>query len=809
MSGTNTLRRTPGPLVMAVAAALFVCGAALLAGGAKLLTLGGSAYYALAGAALAAVAVLLWRGRASAAWLYLAVLIATWIWALWETGGNGWALVPRVGFLTGLGLVFLLPAVVRHLGCARCVRTAGMALVGVLGLAVAVVAGIMIVQPGGPVGGGSAGSPVPGTPTEWAAWGSDQGGQRFTPAAQITPANVSGLEIAWTYQSGAKPREGGAQALAFEVTPLKIGNKLYGCTPHNVLFALDAVTGKEIWRHDPQTDDQGVAFANCRGIAYADLSARGMIKPAPAAVTAPGSAAPACVRRLYTGTIDARLLAVDADTGRPCTDFGTNGAIDMRRNIVPHYKAYYYYTAAPTVSGNVVMIGSYGFDGQKLRQPSGVIRAYDLKTGASVWAFDPARPDQTAPLPDGQFYESGTPNSWSVSSTDEQLGLIYVPLGVATPDYYGGERTPSAEKFSNAILALDNKTGRVRWMFQTVHHDIWDYDIASQPVLTDVPVGGQKVPALISISKTGETFVLDRRTGKPISPVVERAVPGGFAPGERGAPTQPFSPGMPDFAGGLLTERLMWGLTPFDQLYCRIEFRRHRYEGRYTPPSLKGSIQYPGFAGGVNWGSVSIDRDHGIMIVNSNRLPTKSRLITPEDARKRGMMPAGPGVNSSPEAVRAGVPQVGARYAVLNGVLISPLHVPCIQPPFGQLTAVDLASRRVLWQRPLGTADRMGPLGTSSHLPLAFGLPTVGGSMTTAGGLTFIASTPDRRIHAFETRTGRFLWQADLPANANANPMSYVGADGRQYVVIAAGGSAALASNEKNVLVAFALPGRK
>ena len=813
MSGNTPLRRTPSALVMVVAAVIALSGAGLLAGGVKLLMLGGSAYYVLVGAALVAVAVLLWRGRAAAGWLYLAMLVLTWGWALWETGGNGWALIPRVGFLTGLGLVFLLPAVMRHLGCEGHARTAGMTLVGLLGVAVVAVAGIAIIQPGAPAGGGAAGSFVPGLPTEWTAWGSDQGGQRFTSAAQITPANVNGLEIAWTYQTGAKPRDGGAPALAFEVTPLKIGNTLYACTPHNVLFALDAVTGKEIWRYDPHTNDQGLAFANCRGVAYADLSARGMVKAAPgltgAAAGVAGASAPACVRRLYTGTIDARLLAVDADTGRPCTDFGTNGAIDMRRNLPPHEKALYYYTAAPVVSGNVVVIGSYGLDGQVLRQPSGVIRAYDLKTGAATWAFDPAHPDHTAPLPDGQFYEPGTPNSWSVSSTDEQLGLVYVPLGVATPDYYGGERTPGGEKFSNAIMALDNKTGQVRWFFQTVHHDIWDYDIASQPVLTDVSANGQKVPALISISKTGETFMLDRRTGKPISPVVERPVPGGFAPGEHGSPTQPFSPGMPDFAGGLLTERQMWGLTPFDQLYCRIEFRRLRYDGRYTPPSLKGSIQYPGFAGGVNWGSVSIDRDHGIMIVNSNRLPTKSRRITPAEARERGMRPAGAGVKTSPEAVRAGVPQFGARYAVLNGVLMSPLAVPCIQPPIGQLTAVDLASHRVLWQRPLGTADRMGPLGTATHLPLTFGLPTVGGSMTTAGGVTFIASTPDRRIHAFETRTGRFLWQADLPANANANPMSYVGADGRQYVVVAAGGSAALASNEGNILVAFALPAKR
>ena len=667
------------------------------------------------------------------------------------------------------------------------------------------VAGIVILRPGYPEGGNALGAILPGAPTEWGAWGSDQGGQRYASAAQITPANVGALQVAWTYRTGAVPRPGGAPALAFEVTPLKIGNRLYGCTPHNVLFALDAVSGTEVWRYDPRTNDKGLAFANCRGVAYADLGARGLMANALAGHA--GVAKP-CLHRLYTGTIDARLLAVDADTGKPCEDFGQNGGIDMRANIGPHERAYFYYTSAPTVSGKVVVIGSYGLDGQKLRQPSGVIRAYDLKTGAPAWAFDPAHPDHTAPLKPGQIYEPGTPNSWSVSSTDEKLGLIYVPLGVATPDYYGGERSPAADKFGNAILALDSKTGALRWFFQTVHHDIWDYDVASQPVLTDVPVNGVNIPALISISKTGETFILDRRNGQPISPIVERPVPQHFAPGEHGSPTQPFSPDTPNFAGGLLSEGQMWGLTPFDQLWCRIAFRSLRYDGRYTPPSLGGSIQYPGFAGGVNWGSFSVDPVRGLLIVNSNRLPTKSRLITPAEALARGMQPAGGGRKTSPEAVRAGVPQLGARYAVLNGVLMSPLAVPCIQPPIGQITAVDLKTRKLRWQRPIGTADRMGPLGLASHLPLPFGLPTVGGSITTAGGVTFIAATPDKRIHAFETSTGRFLWQADLPANANANPMSYVGADGRQYVVVAAGGSAALASNEGNVLVAFALPKR-
>ncbi len=779
-----------------------LAGAGLLAGGIKLLTLGGSAYYAVSGAALLAVAVLLWLGKKAAAWLYAAFLLLTWAWAIWEVGFNGWALVPRVAFFTGLGLVFLLPWTARGIGCRDGGHTAGKALIAILVLGIVALGAILVIKPGAPSGNDDlAGLAFNASPTEWKSWGNNPGGTRFAEASQITPANAGALEVAWTYETGAAPRPGGAPALAFEVTPLKIGNTLYGCTPHNVLFALDSVTGKQIWRHDPPTDDQGLAFANCRGVAYADLAERGL-----SSAVAAGQPAAACTHRIYTGTIDARLLAVDAQTGEPCRDFGTNGAVDLRKNIGPHEKMYFYYTSAPTVSGNVVVLGSYGFDGQTIDQPSGVIRAYDLKTGQQAWDFDPAEPDRTTPLGDDEVYAPGTPNSWSVSTTDEALGLVYVPMGVATPDYYGGERSEAARKFSNTILALDNKTGQLRWMFQTVHHDIWDYDIASQPVLTDFPVNGKPVPALISIAKTGDAFVLDRRTGTPLSRIVEKKVPGRAGPGERASSTQPFSVDMPDFAGGRLTEKQMWGLTPFDQLWCRIEFKSLRYDGRYTPPSLQGSIQYPGFAGGVNWGSFSIDARNNLLVVSSNRLPTKSKLITPEEAKERGMRPAGAGVESSPEAVRAGVPQYGARYAVLNGTLMSPLDVPCLQPPMGELTAIDLKTKKVVWKRPLGTADRMGPMGIKSHLPLTFGLPSVGGSLTTSGGVTFIASTPDKRIHAFDTKTGKLLWRADLPANGNANPMSYIGSDGRQYVVIAAGGSGALATNEKNILVAFALP---
>ena len=333
-------------------------------------------------------------------------------------------------------------------------------------------------------------------------------------------------------------------------------------------------------------------------------------------------------------------------------------------------------------------------------------------------------------------------------------------MGVATPDFFGGHRSPEVERFSNSIVAVDNKTGKVRWVFQTVHHDLWDYDIASQPVLTDFRVNGVVRPALISVSKNAEAFVLDRETGKPLSRVVEKPVPQGAVPEDFTSPTQPFSVDMPKFVGPEPSEKRAWGLTPFDQLWCRIAFKKMRYEGPFTPPRTDVSLMYPG---------------SGVSL----------------------------------ESFRIGVPQWGAPYGgVTNKPFLSPLNVPGMQPPDGTISAVDLDTRKVLWSKPIGLADRMGPMGLPTMLPVTMGLPTLGGSLTTRGGLTFIASTPDRRLRAYETATGRLLWQTNLPANANAIPMSYIADDGRQYIVIASGGSSALAYNEKNILVAFALKKR-
>jgi quinoprotein glucose dehydrogenase len=387
-------------------------------------------------------------------------------------------------------------------------------------------------------------------------------------------------------------------------------------------------------------------------------------------------------------------------------------------------------------------------------------------------------------------------------SADEALGLVYAPMGNATPDYWGAHRSPESEKFTSAVLALDAETGALRWLYRTVNHDVWDYDVASQPTLVDLQIGGQPVPALIQPTKRGQVFVLDRRTGRPLKPVEERKVPQGAAPGDWLAPTQPFSTGMPDFAGPELTERSMWGLTPLDQLWCRIKFRQARYEGHMTPPGLRYSITYPGYLGGIDWGGVSVDPARQVMIVNWSRMPNYTRLMPRAEADSKGIKPGPRGYVMGKVQAQAGTP-----FAVETSAFLSPLGVPCINPPYATLTAVDLRSGKVLWSEPFGEAGENGPWGVPTHLPLTMGVPAIGGSVSTRGGLVFIGASMDKTLRAVDQRTGQILWQAKLPAGGHSTPMTYISPrSGRQFVVIAAGGHGGLQSALGDAIVAYALP---
>ncbi len=471
---------------------------------------------------------------------------------------------------------------------------------------------------------------------------------------------------------------------------------------------------------------------------------------------------------------------------------------------------YYLYNGAPTIARGRIVLGGTVIDNQFWGEPSGVIRALDAVSGELVWAYDVGRPDRIGAPEPGEIYTPGTPNSWAQMANDDQLGLIYVPTGNTTPDYFGAQRRPFDEEITSAIMALDIETGRRRWLFRTLHHDVWDYDVASQPVLVDLPDGkGGILPVLIQPTKRGELFMLDRRTGEPVAEVEERLVPqAGAVPEERLSLTQPFSGGLPSLAGEPLHEAAMWGLTPFDQMWCRIKFREARYDGTLTPPGLQPMIQYPGYLGGMNWGSVSVDTRHGILIAVTNYIANYMRLVTREEADAAGAVPMGekrPGLS----AFMGILAQEGLPYAATTRLFMSPLDVPCQQPPWSRITAIDLVKREVLWSQPLGSGEEAGPLGLKSRLPLKVGVPAVGGATLTAGGVTFVGASVDKTLRAFETATGKLLWEFKLPESANATPSTYWSEkSGRQFVVVAAGGHRSIAMASKNVddIVAFALP---
>lgn len=775
-----------------LAALFMIVGSAMLWLGGELIWLDGSPYYAIAGAMIVASGALLWRGRRLGAQLYGLMLIGTWIWALWEAGADGWALIARIGALTILGSALLAPWAYERSrpassGLRRATSVAAAIIIVLLGLlSLATQSRKGEATPAFAAASASEGivrhaAASVAEDGDWPVWGGDLGGQRFSSLAQITPENVGTLEKLWEYRSGY---DASGQFAPFEATPIKIGAALYLCTPGNDVIALDAETGAELWRFEANSARDQASISVCRGVAYHRSA----------------SAQQTCQERNVTTTIDARLIALDARTGRLCAGFGSGGVVDLKRGLNLPAPGYYYVTSAPAIVRGRIIFGGLVPDNRRLGSPSGVIRAYDAETGTFAWAFDVGRPHDRSEPEAGQAYTPDTPNSWAPISADEALGLVYLPTGNASPDWYGGQRRPFDEELSSAVVALEAQTGRLRWVFQTTHHDIWDYDVASQPTLYEFPLGGRRVPALIQATKRGEIFVLDRRTGEPLASIEQRAVPQSDVPGERTAPTQPFSTGMPSFAGPPLTEKMMWGLTPIDQAWCRIEFRKSGYRGPMTPVRLdEPTLIYPGYSGGVGWGGVAIDRERDLLLVNSLRMAIRAHLIPRDEADRLGLSPEvnDPGGRSA---------QAGTPYAVALAPFLSPLQVPCQQPPWGLIGVVDLTTRKKLWERPFGTARESGPWGLRSKLPPEMGVPHMGGALVTRSGLTFIAASQDGYLRAIETRTGKVLWRALLPAGGQANPMTYLSPSGRQVVVIAAGGHPGLKSRLGDSVVAYALP---
>lgn len=804
MPQSDVLRpRNRSLLAMVVGALLVLAGLVLAIGGTWLVFLGGSPFYLLAGVGLTVAGVLLIRGRVLGVWVYVATFLLSLVWGLAEAGTDGWGLIPFVA-----GPATLLIPTLLMLPILQPERWRWRMPLGAIGvvLAVLVIAGFTLSRINQPESGAlpamiasTIADPSPLRPgTDWPAYGGSYAAQRYSPLGQITPGNVGRLERAWVYHTGDMPKRDPKESkYGAETTPLKVGDTLYLCSATNILIALDPETGKQRWRYDPQVSDAYIPYtAACRGVAYH---------------ATPGAAPDtACAARILEGTLDGRLIAVDARTGRPCADFGTNGAVDIKRGMGQVEPGMVSITSPPTIVRGVIVTGHQVLDGQKRSAPSGVIQGFDVVTGAKRWAWDMVNPQWTGDPPAGREYARGTPNMWTIASGDEALGLVYLPMGNSAVDYWSGSRSPQENAFSTSLVALDVTTGHPRWRFQTVRRDVWDYDLGAQATLIDFPSAAGAVPALVLPSKQGDIYVLDRRTGRPLFPVQERAVPRTGVEPQLRSPTQPFS-SYHTLAFPQLEERDMWGMSSIDQMICRIQFKRAEYRGPYTPPTAhKRFVEYPGYNGGTDWGGIAIDPVRGVIVANYNDMPNYNRLVPREEAEAEGF-PAPRGEARGGDMGEGGHgsrdPQAGTPYAIsVNPGWRLPLTgLLCKRPPYGGIRAIDLRTGRTIWDRPFGTARRNGPWGIPSMLPINIGTPNNGGAVVTAGGVVFIAAATDNLIRAIDLRTGKTLWHDTLPAGGQATPAVYE-VNGKQYLVIMAGGHHFMETPIGDALVAYALP---
>lgn len=606
----------------------------------------------------------------------------------------------------------------------------------------------------------------PAQPAGWPMYGGDEGGHRYSPARQITPDNVSSLTQAWSYSTGdmaTKPKEAMEHA-SFENTPILAEGRLYVCSPFNEVAALDPGTGRQLWRFDPKLD-AGMRYPNdyiCRGVAYAG-------------------------GRLYLNTADRRLIALDARTGKPVPSFGRNGTIVIPPG--PEHDGRFgriHTTSAPVVTHGLVIVGSSIDDNQKVDELRGTVHAFDAATGAPRWSFDPLGNEKPP-------FRGGAANVWAPMSVDERRGLVFLPVSSTSPDFFGGLRMGSGA-YANSVVALKVETGEVAWSFQATHHDVWDYDIPAQPTLGVVTYKGKTSAAVIQATKQGLLFTLDRDTGAPVIPVIERKVPQGAAPGDRLSPTQPFPLAPPPLAPDRIKPEDAYGMLWFDTRACREIIASARNDGLYTPPSEQGTILYPFTGGGTNWGGLAFDETHDVVYVNTSSAMHLVTLIKQRDYSKAREKFFGKEVS----------PNEGAPFGMKRETIVSPLGMPCNPPPWGQLHAIDMHQGRILWSVPLGTTEDLMPF--SEYILGRTGTPNLGGPIVTAGGLVFIGAAMDRYLRAFDAKSGKELWRGRLPAGGQATPMTYVW-KGRQYVVIAAGGHSKLNTKRGDQVVAFALPG--
>ncbi|WP_232830904.1 pyrroloquinoline quinone-dependent dehydrogenase [Tropicimonas sp. IMCC34011] len=633
--------------------------------------------------------------------------------------------------------------------------------------------------------------------TDWPFWGGDTNAQRYSPLNQITRENVGELERAFVFNSGDLPEGTADGKYSPETTPLKVGDDLLICGAMNELISIKADTGEENWRYDPGVPNEAIPYgATCRGVSL-------WTNPA----AAEGDT---CATRVIEATLDAKLIAVDVETGMPCEGFGENGTVDLWQDIGERVPGWYAVTAPPAIVRGVIVTGAQVKDGQAEEAPSGVIRGFDAETGELAWAWDLGAEEQNRNgPPEGEVYTRGTPNMWTTATADEELGLVYLPMGNSSVDYYGSNRSEAEEEYSTSLVALDATTGEVAWSFQTVYNDVWDYDLGSQVTLVDFPQDGGTVPAVILPSKQGDIYILDRETGESLFDVEEiTGLPKGDIEPDYISDVQPSST-YHTLRHDDLTARDMWGFSPIDQLWCRIQFHRANYDGFYTPPSAdRHFIQFPGYNGGSDWGSVAVDPERGVIIANYNNIPNHNRLIPREEAEERNLRPIyEQDEEGGSGAEGAGDPQIGAPYGIdVNAGWRSPLtQMPCTKPPYGGIRAIDLETGETLWDEPIGTARRNGPWGIPSFLPLKIGTPNNGGSVVTESGLIFIGAATDNLFRAIDIETGETLWQDVLPAGGQANPITYE-VDGRQYVMIMAGGHHFMETGVSDAFIAYALP---
>jgi quinoprotein glucose dehydrogenase len=622
---------------------------------------------------------------------------------------------------------------------------------------------------------------VPGLAT--ADWPTADGGagNHHSPLTDITPDNVAELTVAWRYRTGdVHAHRDGFAGTAFEATPIMVDGVLYVVTPYSRAIAIDAETGAERWTFEPGIDrtDEDHTLVTSRGLSHWRDRAAAAREP--------------CAARIFLAAFDGRLFALDAVTGTPCANFAHGGVVELREGVarIDGRRHHWHQTAPPAVIGDLVIVGSSISDSHDADAPSGVVRAFDARTGEVRWAWEPlviSGDSERAP-------PVGAANAWATITVDPERDLAFVPTGSPSPDHYGGLR-PGDNRYANSLVALRASTGEVVWHFQTVHHDLWDYDLPSPPALVTLERDGVAVPAVVQTTKMGYVFVLHRETGEPLFPVEEVPVPASDVPGEVTSPTQPVPVLPKPLAPQGISPEDAWGLTPIDRAACRRRIESHRSDGMFTPPSLRGTIAYPGFIGGMEWGGVGFDPGSGLLVTNTNRVAMVTTLIP------RAEMDVGGG-SAAEHGKFSMAPQADTPYAVKREALLSPLGIPCSKPPWGMLHALNMRTGELAWEVPLGRLTDLTKVPT----PMTWGSPNLGGPLVT-GGVVFIGATMDRRLRAFDLRSGALLWTARLPASAQSSPLTYrARPGGRQFVVVAAGGHSGMGSSLGDHLIAYALP---